>query len=165
MAEMVQGQLYRVGLTGRGDGESTEIELIFVALNAEDAKTRLPWCYDMSDFSSYRVDFVEKIHSRSHVIKTKIVATPACSPDAVIQRESQSQGVWQSVGTPGRLWQVAAMADLYAKDEKHAIKKLKERIGSGSERVKVIATEKASPSGFAVAKDQSMFDKATFVRG
>ena len=164
--EMVNGQIYRVGFTGRSECEITTVECLLVATSTENAKLRFPYVIDLSEFTSYRIDYVAKEPGRAYIIKRKIEKVSQENPDAVVKRNEGSFSVWQSLpATNGKKWQVNAMTTCFAKNEKDAIRKLSERISGGSENVLCVAEELAVKSGFAVAKDVSMFNKASFVRG
>ena len=166
MAEMVVGQLYRVGLTCRADTEQCELELLVIASSADDAKAKLPWVYDFSSWSSYRIDYCVKEPGRCTVLRLKFKRVEENSPDVVINREEGSVGVWQSPGhQAGKKWQVIAKTVCYAKDGDHAAKKLAERITGGSQNVVWVSDELSVASGYAQAKDVSHFERATFVRG
>lgn len=164
---MIQGQLYRVSLTGRSGTELTTVVFITVGNNPSDLLAKVPYLYDLSDFDSYRVDYVEKCQGRIHVVSSKVSFAADDKADAIIKRHEGTQGIWQKTGqtTDSRKWLVNAVTTCFAKDEKHALKKLKERIDGGSERVVTVAEEVPCTSGLAVAKDVSIFDRATFVRG
>lgn len=165
-SEMVTGQIYRVGFTGRMENEIATVECLMVATSVDDAKTRFPWSIDLSDYKSYRLDYVAKEPGRVCIIKTKIERQSQEQADATIERPEGSQSVWQKLQMhDGRRWQVTAQTTCYAKSEKSAQKKLAERILGGSENVKCVAEEMAVASGFAAARDVSMFECATFVRG
>ena len=166
MAEMVAGQLYRVGMTCRADNEHCELELLVVASSAEDAKAKLPWVYDFSSWNSFRVDYCATEPGRCAVMRMKFKRVEENAPDAVINRDEGSVGVWQKPGQQaGKKWQVVAKTVCFAKDESHAAKKLAERITGGSENVVWVSEELSVSSGFAQARDVSHFERATFVRG
>ncbi len=164
--EILAGQLYRVGYTGRSSEEVATVECIMVAASADDAKTRFPYVVDLSDFDSYRIDYVAKEPGRVYVASIRTERVGESSPDAVIKRSEGSQSVWQraSIGD-GRKWEVHAKTTCFAKNEKDAQRKLALRLQGGSERVQVAASEIAVHSGFATARDTSMFEHASFVRG
>lgn len=166
LTQMTTGQLYRVGLTCIAAHERCELELLIVASSNDEAKAKLPWVYDFSGFSSYRVDWTVKEPGKCVVIKTKFTRTPENEPDANIKRLDGSQALFQkSPIAAAKKYQVAAATTLYAKSPEHAIKKLNERISGGSEFVKVTCEELHASSGFAVARDQSVFPRASMVRG
>lgn len=166
MAEMVHGQLYRVGLTARGDGDTAQIECLIVAASVEDARVRFPYLFDMSGYEVFRIDYVTKEPSRCMVLKTKFERTPITDPaDIVVKRDAGSQDFFQRIEQIGHKFDVHATATLFAKDANHATKKLAERILGGSEKVKTVAVLATPTSPYATAKDQSHFQRATFVRG
>lgn len=166
MTQMTTGQLYRVGLTCIAAHERCEMELLVVAANNDEAKAKLPWVYDFSGFTSYRVDWTVKEPERCVVIKTKYTRTPENEPDANLKREEGSQAMFQRAPiAASKKYQVVATTVCYAKAPDHAIKKLNERISGGSEFVKVMCEELHVASGFAVARDQSVFPRASIVRG
>lgn len=164
--EMICGQLYRVGFTGRGDGETSTVECLIVATSVEDAKLRFPYTVDLSEYASYRLDYVAKEPGRAYIIRLKTERVSQDSPDAVISRQEGSQSVWNKVGQiDGRKYQVNAQVTLYAKSERIAQRKLGERLIAGNETVKCVVEEVSAPSGYAVARDVSMYERASFVRG
>lgn len=164
--EMISGQLYRVGYTGRSDDEVSTVECLMVAASAEDAKTRFPYVVDLSEFASYRIDYVAKEPGRTYVTRLKTERVQVSDPDAVVRRSEGSQMVWQAApSNDGRKWDVFAKTTCYAKNEKDAQRKLSIRLQGGSERVEVVVSEVATASGFAVARDVSMYERASFVRG
>lgn len=167
MAEMVQGQLYRVGMTCIAPNERCEVELLVVAANNEDAKAKLPWVYDLSDFSSYRVDFTVKEPGRCAVLKQAFKRTPENEPDINVQRPDGTQPHFQKVPSEvvGKKWSVIARTVCYAKDGHSAVKKLSKRIESGSDFVQWASEELAESSPYATARDTSVFPAASFVRG
>ena len=166
MAQMTTGQLYRVGLTCIAHHERCEMELLVVASSNDEARDKLPWIYDFSGFNSYRVDWTVKEPGKCLVIKTKYTRTPDNEPDANLLRPEGSAAVFQR--TPiaaGKKYEVSAMTVCYAKSAAHATRKLAERIAGGSDFVKHSCEELAEASGFAVARDQSVFPRASVVRG
>lgn len=164
--EMVTGQIYRLGFTGRMEGEIATVECLMVATSVDDAKTRFPWALDLGEYSSYRIDYVAKEPGRACIVKTKIERVNQEKPDASIERNDGSQSVWQKLlPNSGKKWQVTAQTTCFAKNPMAAQKKLAERILGGSESVKCVAEEMSTSSGFAVARDTSMYERATFVRG
>lgn len=166
MKEMVMGQFYRIALTGVHDDETTTTECLVIATSEDDARLRIPYAYDLSDFSRYRVDWVLKEPSRAFVIRSTTNRAPKEQPAAVIKRIDGSQDIWQNVRTLDRKkWQVYARTVVFAKDEKQAQKKLAERLEGNNESVQWSAEEISAGSAFAQAKDVSMFRRAHFVRG
>jgi len=166
VAEMITGQLYRVGLTCIAAHERCTVELLLIAANNEDAKARVPWVYDLSDFSSYRIDFTAKEPGRCSVLKQTYKRTPETEPDANVLRDEGSQGFFtKPPSEAGKKWSVVARTVCYAKDGAHAAKKLAQRIDGGSDMVQWVSEELHASSPFATARDTSMFPKATFVRG
>lgn len=162
----MSGQLYRVGVTCISPHERCLMELILVASDNDDAKIRLPYVYDFSEWQSYRVDWTVKEPSRCVAIKTRFQRTPENEPDKSIERVDGSQGIFQAVKLKeGKKYDVKAATVLFAKSPEHARKKLAERINGGSEFVMFSIDEMAEASGFATAKDVSMFNRASFVRG
>ncbi|PZQ77971.1 MAG: hypothetical protein DI563_02095 [Variovorax paradoxus] len=164
--EMVQGQFYRVGMTGRTETETTTIDCLVIATSVDDCRMRFPYLFDVSDFLFYRIDFIVKEPVKVYVVRSKVERSAPSSPDAVIERDAGSESIWQRVGiTDSKKWEVHAKTTCFAKDQQHAVKKLSERLLGGSERVVCVAEEVSGASGFAKAKDMSVFPKATFVRG
>lgn len=164
--QMLAGQLYRVGLTCISPHERCTMELLLVANGNADAKDRLPWVYDFSDWASYRVDWVAKEPARCVAIKTKFERTPENEPDASIKRVDGTQPMFQKVGQPqGKRYEAKARCVFYAKNPDHAKRKLAERIEGGSDSVMLEIEELALPSPFATARDVSVFNRAKFVRG
>ena len=163
---MVQGQLYRVGYTGRSEGEIWTIECLIVAASADDARTRFPYIVDLSEFSSYRVDYIAKEPGRAYQTRAKVERSPVDSPDAVIKRPEGSASMWQQVAAmESKKWEVYARTTCFAKNPIDAQRKLSQRLSGGSERVECVASELAPQSGYAEARDMSMFGKASFVQG
>lgn len=166
MAEMVQGQLYRVGMTCRSPGQVSQVELLAVGCSPTDMRDRISYLYDLSDFDSYRVDYVAKEQDRCVVTKIKTQVVDINDPDAVISRPEGSVGAWQTArNAEATMFTVVARCTCYAKSAAHATKKLAERLVSKSDSVQIAAEQVSAPSAFAAAKDQSMFARATFVRG
>jgi hypothetical protein len=164
--QLIQGQFYRIGYTGRNDAEIATVDCLVIASSIEDAKSRFPYIVDLSEYTSYRIDYVVKEPGRSYQVRMKIERSPIEHPDACIKRNEGSQSVWQKLDAiNGKKWEVYARTTCFAKSPIHAQRKLAERLSGGSERVECVATEVAASSGFATAKDMSMFDRASFVRG
>ena len=164
--QMICGQLYRVGITCRNAHEICTMELLLVADNNEDAKQRLPWIYDFGGWAGYRVDWTVKEPTRCVVLKTKFERTPENEPDQNVKRESGTQALFQRIPVAGgKKYEVKAQTVLYAKSPDKARQKLAERISGGSEFVKFQIEELADASGYAVARDVSVFPRASFVRG
>jgi hypothetical protein len=163
---MVTGQLYRVGVTCISPNERCTMELLLVAASNEDAKARLPWLYDFVGWTSYRVDWTVKEPGRCVALKTKFERTPENEPDASIARPEGTQAMFQKVAVAaGKKYEVKAQTVLYAKSPDHARRKLAERVDGGSEFVRYSIEELAEASAYAVARDVSVFPRATFVRG
>jgi len=170
LAEMVTGQLYRVGLTCMAPHQRGTVELLIVASSVDDAKAKVPWVFDLSDWTEYRVDYTAKEPGRCYVIKLTHKRAPENEPDVNVKRDqgsqgSGSQGFQQTPPPQGKKWSVVARTTCYAKDGDHAVKKLAQRVSGGSDFVQWAAEEVANASGFATAKDMSMFPRAHFVRG
>lgn len=163
---MIAGQLYRVGVTCIGQHERCAMELVLVADSNDDAKMRLPWVYDFSEWTSYRVDWTVKEPSRCIAVRMKFERTPENEPDANIKREDGTAGVFQQAPKPSvKKYDVKATSVLYAKNPDHARRKLAERIDGGSEFVRFQIEEIAAASGYAAARDVSVFPRASIVRG
>lgn len=166
MAEMTIGQMFRIGLTCLAEHERCELELVLVANSAEDAKTKLPWVFDFSDWSSYRIDWTVKEPGRCRVLKQKFERIPENEPDSVIKRDDGSQAMFQRVGEQGgKKYEIKAQTVLYAKSPDAAKKKIASRILGGSELINYQIEEVAAPSSYATARDVSVFKRASFVRG
>lgn len=168
MTEMVHGQMYRLMVTGfsKDNAEVTKTEYLMVGASIEDIKSKFSYVVDVSDFSRYRFDYVVKEPGRVLVLSTKIERQNNISEDATIRRDSGTAGVWQEVSQDiGRKYSVRATTVCFAKDEKHAKKKLSARLLGGSELVTVVTEEVFAGDGYAKPKDVSMFQKASFVRG
>ena len=164
--EVISGQLYRVGVTSIAPHERCCMDLLVVASSAQDAKDRLPWIQDLSEWTSYRIDSVAKEPQRCVVLKMKFERVPENEPDASIERREGSQPVFQRVSEPtGDKYRVTAHSVLYAKNPDHAKRKLAQRIEGGSEFVKFQVEAVAAPSAYATARDVSMFPRASIVRG
>jgi hypothetical protein len=87
-------------------------------------------------------------------------------PDIVIDRPEGTQSVWQNVpNADGPRFLVHATTTCFAKNEDHARRKLIDRLSGGSERVTWSAEQLGDPSGYATARDVSVFKRASFVRG
>lgn len=163
--ELVHGQLYRVGITCRAPQQRCTMELLVVASSTDDARVRLPWLYDFSGWDEYRIDWAVKEPDRCVALNIRYERTNESTPDGVIEREKGTQNVFQRNFSSGLRFDVAAMATLYAKDEKHARKKLAERIVGGSDSVRYSIAELAPSSPYASPRDVSVFERAAFVRG
>lgn len=163
---MITGQLYRVGVTCMAAHERCTMELLLVASSNEDAKARLPWVYDFVGWQGYRIDWTAKEPGRCVALKTKFERTPENEPDAAIARPDGTQAMFQKVPVAAsKKYEAKAQTVLYAKSPEHARKKLAERIDGGSEFVRYSIEELAEVSAYAVARDVSVFPRATFVRG
>ena len=166
---MAQGQLYRVMITGfsKDNSEITKTEYLMVGLSIDDIKLKFPYVVDVSDFSRYRFEYVVKEPGRCHVLMTKIERKNCNQEDETIVREGGTAGIFQNVvnSPEDKKFCVLAKTVCFAKTEKHAIKKLGQRLFGGSESVIVSAEELAKDDGFAKPRDVSMFPVASFVRG
>jgi hypothetical protein len=164
--QMTTGQLYRVGVTCINAHERCGIEFLVIASSNEDAKAKLPWVYDFSGWSSFRVDWTVKEPGKCLVLKQKFERIPENEPDASIKRNGGSAGVFQKVEiSGGKKFEVVAYTVLFAKSVDHAKKKMLERIEGGSDFVKFKVEELGESSAFAVARDVSVYPMASFVRG
>jgi len=170
MTEMVTGQLYRIGFTGFSEGnmEITKIEYLVVGASIDDVKTRLPYLIDIAEFDRYRIDYCAKEPSRAFVLSTKLEHTTENKPDVIIDRPFGSDAFWQNIAgkkDAAKKYQVFARTTAYAYSEKAARKKLSERLSQSSEHVEVVCEEIFGGDGYAKPKDQSVFTRASFVRG
>ena len=166
MAEMIQGQLYRVQVTSVRADETYHTDYLIVGNGTDDINLRFQYIVDVSGFDRYKITSIAK-EAKAYVLREKLEKLKPNAPDITIDREFGSASFWQVVaGKPdSKKFEVTAQTTVYAKDCKHAIKKLSERLAAGSEHVIAVAEEVATASGFSVAKDMSMYPKASFVRG
>lgn len=163
------GQIYRVGLTGvTREPQRTLItknELAIIGLSAEDVRLKFTYVVDVSMFDEYRLDFVVREPERACLIRHHAEWVAHDSPDAVLKRDRQTEGVFQkvSVAEKARKFVVHAVTTLFAADEQHAKKKMKKRTAENEELIEFLVEEVAVKDGYASAKDTSVFPLATVI--
>jgi hypothetical protein len=164
---MIAGQLFRLWVTARVKLEGRTVvhdkQMLMVAADVDDARTRFPYVFDLSDFDDYAIVSVEKETSRCVVVSSTSRTVEHQDPDAVIKRADRSDNVWQPAPQCGHKFMVAAWSFLLAHSEKHAQRKMFKRLSEGDERANWLIEEQFLADGFAKARDVSVFTKAHII--
>ena len=178
----VVGMLHvaRVGMRRKSTGEEITVRLLLVGCESGDIERKIRWLYDQEQFSGLRIEDIEKVRDKVHVLSQKIEQERAPA-DAVIERAEGTQEVRSASREPAdelQHWAIALTTRVYARDTAHAFRKIGSAlVAEGSEGKSqsaaklsddaVLTVEPIGKSSrIARARDVSNeTNTATFVRG